>query len=462
MPAVRITGMASGLPPNLVDQLVEAERIPLKQLEAKKEEEDGKLKLVGEFEGKISEITKNVSELTGTRGFVNNKLVSGDPNVIDGVVDPEHAVNGDWQVEVMRLAQKPGALSNGFPDRDKTQVGTGYLRFDTPEGRKEVYINSSNSTLDGVVAAINSSGTGLRAQVINDRKDHDNPFRLMVTGLQTGDDKQVAFPTIYMLDGDQDMYFDESRPAQNAIIKVDGFEMELSENQAKDIIPGVTLDLKQAAPGRPIRVNVKEDIEAISGKIKNFVDAYNGALGFIQNQQKLTKDKSGKERLGPMGGDGLLRSTESVLRRIILNPQMGVDSRIQRIIELGIEFNRNGTLNFSQEKFQKVLATSPSDVVNFFRGDRFNTGFVPVLNREIGNLTNGTYGPLSVRKRGISEKIASMDKQLDMKEKQLERKEEMLRKKFADLETKMSGINSQGAAVQGMVNGFAGGGGKGG
>src|SRR5690606_38805690 len=120
-----------------------------------------------------------------------------------------------------RLAQKPGALSNGFPDRDKTQIGVGYLRFDTPDGRKDVYINNSNNTLEGVAAAITSAGYGLRAQVINDRRDRENPYRLLVTGLQTGDDKQVEFPTIYMLDGDQDVYFDESRAAENALIKID-------------------------------------------------------------------------------------------------------------------------------------------------------------------------------------------------------------------------------------------------
>lgn len=329
MAGVRIMGMASGLPPNIVEQLMDAERIPINQMKNKKAEDEDRLKLVGDLEGKINEIQKNLTELTGTNGFFNNKLISGDPNVIDGVVDPEKVMTGEWQIEVMRLAQKPGAMSNGFPDRDKTQMGVGYIRFDTPDGRKEVYINPDNNTLDGVARTINASGTGLRAQVLNDRKDRENPFKLIVTGLGTGDDNQVKFPTIYMLDGDQDVYFDEERQAQNALIKVDGFEMELSENMVRDVIPGVTLDLKQAAPGRPIRVKVKEDIEAIAGKIKSFVDAYNGALGFIQNQHKLTKDKSGKERLGPMGGDGMLRSVESVLRRVIQNQQLGVEEKLR-------------------------------------------------------------------------------------------------------------------------------------
>ncbi|MEZ0392169.1 MAG: flagellar filament capping protein FliD [Pseudobdellovibrionaceae bacterium] len=451
MAAIRFSGMASGLPPNIVEQIMDAERIPIKTMEKSKEKEDGKLKLVTDLESKINDITKNITELVGIRGFVNNKLTSGDPNIVDGTVDPNTAVTGQWQIEVVQLAQKPGAVSNGFPDRNETQMGTGYLRFDTPNGRKDVYINNSNNTLDGVASAINGAGLGLQAMVLNDRTDKDNPFRLLVTGLDTGDDHTVNFPTIYMLDGDQDMFFDQSRPAQNAKVKIDGFEVEVPDNIVSDLIPGVTLDLKQAAPGRPVRLNVKEDMEVISGKIKSFVEAYNGALGFIQGQHKLQKGSDGKERLGPLGGDGLIRSIESTLRRVILDPQMGLADNISRISDLGIVFNRNGTLDFNQDKFNKVLSASPKGVAAFMRGDGSKTGFIPSMKRQIGDLVNSAFGPIANRKRGVQQKIDSINQRIDNKERQLVRKEESLRRQFSDLESKMSKLQSQGGALQGLA-----------
>jgi flagellar hook-associated protein 2 len=445
--------MASGLPPNLVDQLVEAERIPVKQMEVKKTKQEDVLKLVTDLDTKLSEITKGMGELLSTRGFMDTKLISGDTNVIDGSVDPNASVTGEYSVEVLQLAQKPGAISNGFPDKNETQMGVGYIKFTTNEGTKDVYIKGADSTLEGVAKQINASNIGLRATVIQDRKDRESPFRLMVTGLATGDEKQVEFPTIYLLDGDQDMYFDESRPSQNAKIKLDGFEMEIPENQSSDLIPGVNLDLKQAAPGRPIRINVKENLEAISGKVKNFVDAYNGALGFIQNQHKLQKNSStGKDSLGPLGGDSMIRSVENRLRRIITTSQVGVESPITRVGELGIEFNRNGTLNFSQEKFTKTLNENPKGVAAFLRGDGFATGFVPTLKREIANLQNSSFGPVANRKKSVQQKIDRLNDQIERKGKQIDKKEDQLRKKFADLESKMSGLQSQGAAVAGITN----------
>ena len=46
MAAIRMLGMASGLPPNIVEQMMEAERIPVKTMEQKKSHDDEKLKLV--------------------------------------------------------------------------------------------------------------------------------------------------------------------------------------------------------------------------------------------------------------------------------------------------------------------------------------------------------------------------------------------------------------------------------
>ncbi|HEX7675406.1 MAG TPA: flagellar filament capping protein FliD [Bdellovibrio sp.] len=453
MAGIRITGMASGLPPNIVEQLMEAERIPVKQMETQKAGKDEKLKLVTELETKVNDITKNLSELTNTRGFADKKFTSSDDTVVGGQLDPQAAVPGDYSLEVVQLAEQPGALSNGFPDKNETQIGTGYIKFETSKGTKEVYINGKTSTLEGVAHQINNAGVGLKAQVLEDRKDKENPFKLLVTGLATGDDKQISFPKIYLLDGDQDMYFDQTRPAKNAKVKVDGFEIELPENKSTDLVPGVTLDLKSAAPGKVIHMTVKENLEVISGKVKSFVDAYNAALGFIQKQHQLQPgEKGGNPKLGPLGGDGLLRTVEQSLRSTILNPVNGVESPIVRISELGITFNRNGTLDFSQDKFNKVLNANPNGVAQFFRGDGFKTGFVAVVKTAIGNLTNGQWGGIANRKKGLDDQIKQINSRIDTKERQLEKKEDSLRMKFANLEQKMSEMQAQQAKFAAMAH----------
>ncbi len=452
MAGIRISGLASGLPPNLVDQVIEAERMPLKTMGEKKQKVEDKVKLVTDFETKINDITKNLSTMIGARGFTDHKFSSSFPDIIGGNLDPDKAEPGEWNIEVTQMAGKPSVVTNGFPDKDETTIGVGYIRFNTVDGEKEIFIDEENSTLEKIAEKINGSGTGMRATVINDRSNKDESFKLQITGMKTGDDNEIEFPTVYMLDGKRDFQFVSSIKSQNAKFKLDGQEFEVADNIVKDVIPGVTLDLKRAQVGTPVRLSVTENHEVISDKIKGFVDAYNAALGFIQTQNKLTKDKEGNDRLGPLGGDSMLRMTESRLRGIIQDPQF-TTSRFKRLNELGIEFNRNGTLNFSQEKFTKLVASDPQGVAAFFKGDLVKNGFIPSLRTKIAQIVDPNTGTVSTRKKNYQNQVSQMDKRIEQKERNLARTEDQLRAKFAKMEESMSKIQSQGAAAKATLAG---------
>lgn len=443
-------GINTGLPPNIVDQMIEAEKMPIKSMQVQKDKSEARQKLVTELETKVSDIRKGLGELANTRGFSDIKLVSGDPNVINGTADPAKYAPGSWNVEVMELAQKAAAVTNGFPDKDKTEIGTGYIRFKTPQGDKDVYITGGKNTLEGVSTTINQAHVGVRAAVINDRKTPDAPFKLVFTSDNSGADGEVEYPRIYMLDGDQDLYFDGNKPAKNGIVKVDGVEFEISDNQLKDVIPGVTLDLKTANPGKAVNITVKEDREVVSGKIKTFVDGINGVLSFIQTQNKMSKETDTSRTLG---GDGMLRSVEQRMRSLVQNPIYGVKGDIHMLAELGIQFNRAGTLDFDQKKFDAVLNAKPDSVQAFLVGDGFATGFIPSVKREVTNLLNPSFGPIANRSKGLKNKIDQIDQRIIDKERQLDKKEQMLRAKFSRLEESMSKLKSQGGALAGLGGG---------
>ena len=89
MTGIRISGLASGLPPNLVDQVIEAERIPVKVIQDKKTKIEDKVKLVQDLETKVSDINKNLATLIGAKGFVDKKFNSSFPDIIGGTLDPD-------------------------------------------------------------------------------------------------------------------------------------------------------------------------------------------------------------------------------------------------------------------------------------------------------------------------------------------------------------------------------------
>ncbi len=450
--SIRINGLASGLPPNLVDQVIEAERMPVKQMQEKKVKIEDKVKLVTDLETKITDINKNLGIIVGSKGFVDKKFNSSFPEIVNGTLDPEKAEPGEWTLEVLQLADKPSVVTAGFPDKDTTTMGVGYIKFDTVDGEKEVYINEDNSTLEKIAGSINNAGIGIRAVVVNDRSDKEDSYKLEIAGLKTGDDHQVKFPTVYFLDGQKDFQFTASKPAQNAKYKLDGHVFESAENMITDLIPGVTLDLKKANPNQPIRVNISENFDMISDKIKTFVDSYNAALAFIQGQNKLTQDKNGNPRLGPLGGDSMLRMTEGRMRSVIQDIQ-DTKSKFNRVIELGVEFNRNGTLNFNQEKFKKIVTSDPLEVVEFLRGDFSKTGFITNMKNKLGLIVDPQSGTVTNRKKSLQSSSSQIDRRIENKEKSLAKREEQLRTQFAKMEEAMSKIQAQGAAAQSSMGG---------
>jgi flagellar hook-associated protein 2 len=446
----------TGLPPNIVQQLVEAERQPLKALQERKGKATEQLKLVDDLTTKVKEISTGLRELGSTRGFSDLKLDTTDQSIITGAVDKSIATTGSYQIEIEKLAHKTAAASNGFPDKDKSQVGIGYIKVKDSNGRsREVYVDKSNSTLDKLAALINSKDLGVKASVILDKSDKDSPYRLMLSGKGIGEDEAVEFPTFYFLDGDQDFFLEKTRPAENGKVKVDGFEFEIGDNKLKDVIPGVTLDLRQAAPGREINISIKEDQEVIVGKIKKFVDQVNAVFQFIQAQNTLDKDSDTTKTLG---GDSMLRDVENRLRNVLQSVNYS-GGGVNSLGQIGVTFARSGTLSFDEEKFNKAITSQLPDVTEFLIGDNLSTGLVPRLRSTIGNLLDTVNGPLPNRQKGIKSKIEQFDHQIANKERILGQREIQLKNQFSRLEETMSKLKSQGQFLQARMGGGGDGGG---
>ncbi len=445
---MRITfgGINTGLPPNLVDDLIKAEKIPIKNMEAKKAKVETRLKLVNYLGNMVNKVDGSLGDLASVTGFNDIELDSADPKIISGTANST-SPKGSWSLEVDQLAQRAAALTNGFPDKNKTQIGTGYFRFNTPKGEKSVYINSSNDTLQGAADAINNADIGVTASVVEDHTNPKDPFRLMITGNGVGGDKKVGYPTLYFLDGDRDIYIDKQRPAKNGIIKVDGFKFQTDSNSVSDVIPGVTLNLLQAAPGRTVNLTVKANAAKVSAKITTFVKSMNDVLGFIQSQNHLNRYTDTSKTLG---GDFLLNEVQSQLTDLIERPQYGVGP-INYLWQLGIHFTRGGTLKLNADKFKSALAKSPDAVKDFFAGNGVTTGFAPLLHQTVMNLTAMGYGPIEDKKQSLRDEITQMDQNIAQQQRLLAQKAQMLREKFARLEQTMGQLKQQGSSIASMA-----------
>ena len=446
--------ISTGLPKDIVKQIIAAEQIPVQNMEKQKSKISDKKGLVDQLLKMVEDVRGNLAVNANARALRELK-VDTNTDIIGVTTDKNRAVPGNYQFEVTSLAQKSSAMSTGFEDKEKSYVGVGFIQYTMPNGEtKDIYVDSDNSSLDGISKLINkNTGLGVTANVINDGSGSDTPWRLVLSLNKTGDENLANFPYFYFVDGDQDFQLEFQREAHDAKIKLDGFEIEAPENKLKDMIPGVTIDLKKAKPGEEFSINITEDIDAVGTKVSDLVTKLNAVLKFVKEQNAID-DKTDTSRT--LGGDIMLQSLEGRIHSAVFKDVV-TDTGLHRVGELGLTFDRGGTLEFDQKKFKAMITANYNDVTQIltgtFKEDGVKTeGFMDNLNASVGTMLRTPDGLIQSRKKSLQSNIEQIDRRISQKQKYLEEKEKNLKDKFARLEGTMSKIKSQGAGLAGLSN----------
>lgn len=446
----------TGLPKDIVKQIIDAERIPIQKMEARKAKVENKEGLLADLIQRVEKLRGSIYANKGERSFQEFGVKISDESALSAVVDKNIATAGAYQIEVMQLAQKSSAISNGVADKDETFLGVGYLQYKLPNGEtRDVYVDTEHSSLTGIAKLINQdSDNGMHATVINSGDESDEPWKIIIALEETGDSNEAVFPNLYLVDGEVDLWFDSERKAQDAKIKLDGFEIEIPSNKATEIIPGVTLDLKKAKLGEEITLEIFEDTNKMGEKITELVDNVNEVLKFIKEQNALDE---ATDTSSTLGGDLTLQTLESRIRSAVFQ-DVSTEAGLRKIGELGLKFQRNGLLALDQEKFQTQIDKNYKSAVQLITG-RYTqeegkiSGFIDNLENMASNSLRRPGGVLSSRKEGLKSQIDQIDRRIANRQRHIERKEKVLKEKFARLEETISRIQSQGSGLAGLAGG---------
>ncbi len=420
-----------------------AERKPIEQIEKRKTNLEEKVNLLNDVIGKVDAAKKCVPELGTPFAIKDLAFNSDDPKAIFGSADKREAEVGKHSLEVKQLAGSTSALTNGFEDKEETRFGTGYITFETYDGStKEIFIDNDNATLDGIAKVINQSQSGVRASVINDVTDPEAPYKLMISADGIGATENVVFPEFYLAGGEDDLFMDQQKEATNAVIKYKGFEIQSPTNQIKDLIQGVTLDLKGLTdPGKPTTISIEQDLPKTTAKVKDLVDKMNGVFSFIQNQNKLDEKSQTQKNLG---GDYGIFLSEQRLRSALSETFLDSEGRSVRSAgDLGIQFNKTGTLQFDEKKFELAVQNNFEEVVSFLTGDGETGGVMNKIGSALGTISGASSGVLSNQKRNYDQQITRLNKEIEVKEKQVEQKAERLKGQLAKAQSAMESIQGQ-------------------
>ncbi len=449
--SIAFGSIATGLPKDIVQQIVAAEKIPVKNMEVQKGKIQDKKGLVDQLAKLAEDLRGSLLQNASARSLREFKTETN-KDMIDVTVDKNVAVPGNYQIEVISLAQKSSAMSVGFEDKDESYIGVGFVQYTLPNGeKKEIYVDKDNASLSGLAKLINKqSDLGITANVVNDGSGSDTPWRLILSLNKTGDDAAVSFPYFYFVDCEQDFQLEKEREAHDAKLKLDGFEIEIPENKTTEVIPGVTINLKKAKAGEEFTLKVEEDVAAISDKISGLAEKVNGILRFIKEQNTMNESTDTSRTLG---GDILLQSLQGRLHAAFfkdIQTEMGV----KKVSDIGLTFNREGLIDFDKSKFEAKLAENYKHVSEILNGQVSaagkTDGFIDNLNNSVGSMLRFPDGLIQSRKKSLQTNIEHIDDKINRKMKQIEEKEKNLKDKFSRLEGTISKIKSQGSGIAGM------------
>ncbi|GAA0469172.1 flagellar filament capping protein FliD [Parasphingorhabdus litoris] len=417
----------------LIADLLAASREPKEAVLRSREQANSlKISALASASSSLDTFAAALSDLLDGRAFAGN-LVSSDPALatvkfIDGVRPQGLPAS----LEIQQLASAQRLASAVVADGD-VSLGAGTMTISNGSGNFNITLVNGADSLNDLAEAINQSGSGVSASVITD----NSGARLVLEGQEgaaetftiTGDFADYNYPA-----GGGGMTLVSS--AADALIRIDGVDLRFGNNTIDNAIPGVSIDLKAAAPGTLITISGDQPTKTISALVGEFVDAYN-QLRTALNEATASGGEGGSA--GPLAGDAGVREMMRSLSQI--GATALVDNGPYRALtDIGVKTNRDGTLSIDKDRLDAVLAANPeavSDMLDPINPDSNNPGIAGVL-QSIRDRLQGEDGALEAsqnRLKQIRENLLDARNKLDEDSAQYE---SQLRKTFANMDRQLA------------------------
>lgn len=446
---IRMPGSTSRLfDPKVVSDLIEAEKIPIQNAESRKDkivkERDEFKKLTDLVDG----LDTSLSKLKTSTDFKKLKVESTHPDIIDGSITGP-SVPGSYEFEVRGMSRSEKELAYGFPDKDQTPVGFGYMRIERQgEDDLEVTIDPG-ATLQDVAAAINSTDGGVKAMVINTKYKPD-PYRLMVLSEKSGAESKIKI--------DEDttfLEFKEQVKGRNLDVLFEDVPVTDEDNTLDELVSGVVFNVKRAEAGTRVEVNVSHDIDATVENIQGFVKGYNEVAKFINGQFQVNPQT---QKAGILAADGTIKAVIRSLQGALQNA-VNTGGKYTNLASIGITTNsKTGELDIDATKVKKALTEDYDSVANLFVKTERGDGIASGLATRIKGLKDASNGMLRTRSKSLETIIKGQDELIKRKEADFARKEESIKRRFTALEGNLSGMKAQGDFLAQKFGGGGGGG----
>ena len=444
MAGLSVSGITSGLDvKSLVSQLMAVEQQPLVALNKKEASQQARISAFGSLKSVLSTLkTAAESLIPGTGATAIEKYTTTSASVSDVTLATASATNaaaaGSYTLSDIVLAKAQQIHKSGLT----LPSDAGTLEITVGTGTPVSVAIGANATLTGVRDAINASSAGVAASIIN----NGTSDVLILTAKNTGAANTITVQgSTTAGDGTAFDIFDYSAPgpnngwsepteARDASLKINGIPVTSTTNSISSSITGVTLNLVKEAAG-PTTLTVSKSNSSITSSLNAFISAYNSA---VTTMKSLGNYNAETKTAATLTGDATLRMAQAQLRTTVFETNGGSNPNLQRLSDLGVSTQLDGTLKVDSAKLSAAITSDTANVAQLVSdvGTRFKTAISRLVD---------TDGVVSSRIDGINSTIKDIGKRRDALNLLLTKIEAKYTRQFTALDvqlTKMQSISS--------------------
>jgi flagellar hook-associated protein 2 len=383
-------GVGSGLDVNgLVSKLMAVEQQPVTALNTQEANDQAKISAYGTLSSSVASLKTAVDALKDTTLYAKQTATSSDSTIL-GATANTVAKAGTYSINVVALASAQTLTSQTFPSGStalttaggqlKIEVGTYSGGSFSVGSASAVTVNiAAGSSLQSVRDQINAANAGVTAKLIS-VDSAGTQFKLSITSNTAGaagslritaqdasgnplatnntDLAQLSYdPTKTAGNGNE---YAVAAPAQDAHIQVDGVDLYRNSNVIGDAITGVSLTATKTGTAS---LTVAADTSSLQTAIQSFVTAYNStvALGRSLSNYDTTTNTA-----AVLTGDSAARNLLAQLSQAIGLSGPSSNANLKYLSDLGINLQKDGSLQVNTIKLQTNLQYSLSNVTSLF------------------------------------------------------------------------------------------------
>jgi flagellar hook-associated protein 2 len=450
---------------SLAQNLVDAERMPQENgINAKITKNDARVSGFAAVSFVLGEVKTAFAAVKDQSSFNALTADNTNPNAFS-VTTTATAKTGSYDIDVVRLAKAQRTVSDGMASATTALNGGAAMTLSLTVGGSAapaISLASGKDTPQDVVDAINAAGYGVTAKLVDTGDGSAKPFQIVLSGAE-GSAGAFSLSTNYGTGaGSPGLNFTatnaSNQAASDAQVKVDGITYTRNTNVLKDIVPGVTINLK-APTTSSAQVSFTRDNTTVKTNLTALVTSYNDAMTMLN---VVTDPKSTVDTYGAtLVGDSTVRMLKQQLRGMFAGISSTPGTGVGSLWQMGISVDQAGTLAVDSTKLDTALNSNFDDVVKTFSGNQnnlsvYSTAPAGVAGDAVKKLTD-LLGPTGVIARQSQNATTQNIKYQDDLTKLQTRMDGLLKryqKQFAAMDSLVGSVNSQKTSLKSSFDGM--------